>query len=199
MCCNGFRDDLYNRAPTFYATRLADSTLMMELLRLYGQIALLRRGPQDVPASPLLLLFTVAAYFGVNSLTSALLPPMPGPWMMHLLVEVLFMLAFYAVLLRQQKKSERFLQTATALFGYQIVLSPLIITLSWLVQRFQNEPTWFLPVLLLALVLAVWLIAAGAHILKSALEWSMQASVSLFIAQILAGQLLIFALFNPQV
>jgi hypothetical protein len=199
MCCNGFRDDLYNRAPTFYATRLADSTLMMELLRLYGQIALLRRGPQDVPASPLLLFFTVAAFIGVNSLVSALLPPMPGPWMMHLLVEVLFMLAFYAVLLRQQNKSERFLQTATALFGYQIVLSPLIITLSWLVQRFQTDPAWFLPVLILALVLAVWLIAAGAHIVKSALEWSMQASVSLFIAQILAGQLLILALFNPQV
>lgn len=185
--------------PTFYATRLADSTLMMELLRLYGQIALLRRGPQDVPASSLLLAFTVGLFVGVNCLVSALLPPMPGPWMMHLLIQVLFMLAWYALLLRQQKKSERFLQTATALFGYQIVLSPLLIVLSWLVQRFQSEPAWFLPVLMLALILAVWLIAAGGHIVKSALDWSMQASVSLFIAQNLAGQLLIFALFNPQV
>ena len=171
---------------------------MMEMLRLYGQIALLRRGPQDVPASPLLLGLTVAVFIGVNCLVTALMPPFPGPWLMHLLIEVVFMLAWYAVLLRLQKKSERFLQTATALFGYQIVLSPLIIALSWLMQRFQSEPAWWLPVLILTLILAVWVIAAGGHILKSALEWSMPASVSLFIAQILSGQLLLIAIFNPQ-
>ena len=109
------------------------------------------------------------------------------------------MLAWYAVLLRLQRKSERFLQTTTALFGYQLVLTPLIIALSWLVQRFEAQPAWWLPVLVLALMLAVWVIAAGAHILKSALEWSMPASVSLVIAQLVAGQLLLLALFNPQI
>jgi hypothetical protein len=199
MWCNGFRDDLYNRAPTFYATRPADSTLMMELLRLYGQIALMRRGPQDVPASPLVLLVTVAAFFGVICLVSLALPPFPGPWALHLVVHVLFMLAWYAVLLRVQNKSERFLQTTTAIFGYQILLSPPILALSWLVRAFENQPVVWLPVIVLTLILAVWAIAVGAHIVRAALEWSMPASVSLIIAQELAAQLLFVLLFNPQV
>ena len=39
---------------------------MTELVRLYGQIAILRKGPQDVPAVGLLLLLTGIAYFAVN-------------------------------------------------------------------------------------------------------------------------------------
>jgi hypothetical protein len=35
---------------------------MRELVKLYTQIALLRRGPQDLPASALLLAFTILAY-----------------------------------------------------------------------------------------------------------------------------------------
>lgn len=172
---------------------------MMDLLRLYGQIALLRRGPQDVPASPVLLAGTVLAFFAVNAAVSVLLPPFPGPWLLHLLVEVLFLLAWYAVLLRALKKPERFLQTVTALFGYQLVLSPLLIASSWLVQRFQQQPdsTLLLPVLVMALGLAIWLIAAGGHIVKAALEWAMPASVALVILQVLAGQMLLFAIFPP--
>lgn len=192
-------DDLYNRAPTFYATRPADSTLMMDLLRLYGQIALLRRGPQDLPASPLLLAATVTGFFAVNCLVSVLLPPFQGPWVLYLVVEVLFLLAWYAVLLRVMKRPERFLQTATALFGYQLVLAPLITVASWLVQRFQNDPNALLPVLILALGLAVWVVAAGGHIVRAALEWTLPASIAMVIAQIVAGQIVLIILFSPPV
>src|SRR5687767_4391035 len=142
---------------------------MMELLRLFTQIALLRRGPQDVPASAVLLALTVLGYFTVNALVSLVLPPIPGPWILHLLVEVFFMLTWYAVLLRVVKRPERFLQTATAMFGYQLVLSPLLIASSWLIQRFPQESVWLFPVLIIALILAVWLIAAGGNVLKAAL------------------------------
>lgn len=170
---------------------------MMELLRLYGQIALLRRGPQDVPTSPALLVATVLAFFAINCAVSFIMPPVPGPWVMHLVVEVVCLLAWYAVLLRAVKKPERFLQTATALFGYQLVLSPLLIASSWLVQRMQQQPDspLLLPVVVLALGLAIWLLAAGGHIVKSALEWTTPASIAMVILQILATQVLLFALF----
>jgi len=170
---------------------------MLELLRLFTQIALLRRGPQDIPASPVLLGLTVLGYFAVNALVSLVLPPIPGAWLPQLGVEMLFMLAWYALLLRVAKRPERFLQTATAMFGYQLVLSPLLIASSWLIQRFPQDSVWLFPVLIIALVLAVWLIAAGGHVLKAALELTLAASVGLFILQIVAGQLALFVLFTP--
>ena len=72
---------------------------MQEIVRLFTQIALLRRGPQDLPASALLLGLTLAGYLGVNALVSALLPPV-SDWPLQLLVDTLFMLAWYVALLR---------------------------------------------------------------------------------------------------
>jgi len=83
---------------------------MKELIQLFTQITLLRRGPQDLPASPLLLAVTVAGYFVVNFLVSALMPPVTG-WPGHLAVDVVFQLVWYVLLLRLAGKSERTLQT----------------------------------------------------------------------------------------
>src|SRR6202021_86157 len=78
MGCNAFNDDLYNRASLAYRNRIADLTEMKELVRLFAQIALMRKGPQDLPASAALLVATAAAFFIVNCLVSAALPPIPG-------------------------------------------------------------------------------------------------------------------------
>lgn len=169
---------------------------MMELLRLFTQIALLRRGPQDIPASPLVLAATVVAYFAVNCAVLWVLPPSPDPWLPQLVVQVLFALAFYALLMRAVKRPERFLQTATALFGFQLVLSPLLRSAGWLVQAFPKESPLVLPVVLVTLGLAIWLVAAGGHVVRAALEWTLAPSVSLFILQMLTTELLAFALFN---
>jgi hypothetical protein len=170
---------------------------MKDLLRFFVEIALLRRGPQDLPASPLLLTLTAFGYLAVNALARVLMPASQGPWLLQLLVELLFTLGWYAVLLRMVNRSERFLQTATAMFGYQALLAPLIVAAIWLVQQFDKDSAWMLPALVIALVLVIWLIAAGAHILKAALEWAMPASVGMIILQMIAGELLLLGIFSP--
>ena len=167
---------------------------MKEVLHLFAQIALLRRGPQDLPASGLLLALTVAAYLGVNTLVSAVFPPAKN-WPPQLLVDVGFVLAWYAGLLRLVGRSERTLQTTTAVFGYQLMLAPLLITSQWLAQRVHGDSTWEAPLAFLGLVLLVWLIAANSRILSAALEWSITASVALVILQTFIGELLQLALF----
>jgi len=169
---------------------------MKELIQLFTQIALLRRGPQDLPASRLLLWMSVVAYFGINFLVSCLMPPMEG-WPAELAVDVVFTLLWYFVLLRVTGRSERILQTTTAVFGFQAVLSPLLVISNGLLARFIKDPTWQLPVFLIWLVLVTWLIAANSHVVKSALEWSSTASVFLVILQIVAGQIVLAALFPP--
>jgi hypothetical protein len=179
-----------------YAHAPPSPKAMSDVIRLFAQIALLRRGPQDLPTSMLLLVLTVAGYIGVNLVVCSLLPPGAG-WPAQLALDVLFTLAWYFALLRLAGRGERFLQTTTAVFGFQAVLSPLLIAAAWLWRRYWQDATWQLPVAVAGLVLLAWLIAASSHIVKAALEWPTAASVALVIAQIALGQWLALALLAP--
>ncbi|HYM43936.1 MAG TPA: hypothetical protein VET46_14340 [Steroidobacteraceae bacterium] len=169
---------------------------MREVIGLFVQIALLRRGPQDLPASILLLLLTLAGYLAVNALVSSLLP-VTADWPAQLAVEVLFTLGWYAGLLRLVGRRERFVQTATGVFGLRTLIAPAVTACAWLSRRFEHDGTWQLPIAVAGLALVIWLIAANSHVVKAALEWSSAASVALVILQIVSGQLLLFALFSP--
>jgi hypothetical protein len=167
-----------------------------QLIQLFAQIALLRRGPQDLPASTLLLALTVIGYLCVNLLLSVLMPPVkdwPGP--AQVLVDTVFTLVWYVALLKLFGRSERILQTATAVFGFQVVLSPLLTASAWLVLRFRQDALWQVPVVSASLLLLIWLIAAYSQIVKAALEWSSPASVVLAILQVLTGEMLLGTLF----
>jgi hypothetical protein len=168
------------------------SEVMREVVRLFVQIALLRRGPQDLPASTLLLVATVIGYTAVIVVISSLLPP-ANAWNSQLLVYVLFTLAWYIGMLRLLGRPERTVQTITAVFGLQAVVSPPMIVSEWLMRRFGQDSDWQLPIAAGSLVLVIWLIAALSHVVKAALEWSTAASVALVILQIAAAQLLVIA------
>lgn len=175
---------------------------MTELFKLYTQIALLRRGPQDLPASGLLLGLTILAYLLMNLVMYGLLPPVESgatatrdaeaahSWPALLLLDTVFTYAWYAALLRLAGRPERTLQTTSAVFGFQIVLAPLLFLSSWLWPRFAQDSTLAVPVAIFGIILLIWLIAASSHIVKAALEWSGGASVALVILQILAAELL---------
>jgi hypothetical protein len=169
---------------------------MGEVLKLFAQISLMRRGPQDLPASGLLLLLTVAAYVAVNCLVSSVFPP-ARDWPALLLVDVAFLLLWNALLLRVAGRPERTVQTTTAVFGYQLLLAPLLIVLQWLAQGVHADPVLQGPVLAAGLVLLVWLVAANSRIVSAALECSIGASVALVIVQTLADQLLQMTLLVP--
>ena len=179
---------------------------MKELVRLYTQIALLRRGPQDLPASALLLTLTIIAYLGINLLMNGLAPPPASAtkateaqahsFPAQLLLDTAFTLAWYVGLLRLARRPERTLQTSTAVFGFQIVLTPLLFAASWLWLRFSPDQSWAVPAELFEIIVVVWIIAANSFIVKSALEWSGGASVALVILQFLASVLLSHAVFS---
>jgi hypothetical protein len=169
---------------------------MNEFIRLYAQIALLRRGPQDLPASPLLLALTVVAFLAVNFVASSVLPP-DNRWRESLLVATLFTLLWYVVLLRLAGRPERTLQTTSAVFGFQTVLAPLVIGCGWLIRRFGEGSPWQPAVICAGLLVFAWVIAANSYIVKVALEWSVSSSVVLVILETVVGWLLQLALLPP--
>jgi hypothetical protein len=169
---------------------------MKELIQAYTQIALLRLGPQDLPASRLLLAVTMIAYFGVSLVVISLMPPLQG-WEEHPALDIVFWLIWYFALLRLAGRSERILQTTTAVIGFQTILAAPMVVADWLMLRFAKDETWQLPVALMWLMLFIWMVATNSHVVKAAFEWSSFASVALVILQIFSQQLLMIALFIP--
>lgn len=167
---------------------------MTALARLYAEIALLKRGPQDVPASWLLLVLTVAAYCAIHVIVSSALPAAGDPWAAILAIDVVFTLVWYTALLGMLRRAERLLQTATAVFGYRSVLAPLTIGAEWLFRRFGSEQVWQVPLVVVYMAVVVWLIAASSHVLKAAIEWSTFQCVALAILENVTGGLIVVAL-----
>ncbi|MBS0579955.1 MAG: hypothetical protein JSR36_11935 [Proteobacteria bacterium] len=169
---------------------------MGEVLELFAQLLLLRRAPQYLPASGLLLLLTVAAYVVVNCVACSMYPP-AGNWPVLLLVDVGFLLLWNGALLKLARRPERFLQTTTAVFGFQTLLAPLLVAWAWLWQRSHGDPGWQAPLMVVGYGLLIWQVAINSRIVRAALEWSMTASVALVVLQTIAEQLLQVAITVP--
>jgi hypothetical protein len=168
-----------------------------QVARLYTDIALLRRGPEDVPASAALLALTVLAYLLASLGLSTLMPVASDNRVALIALDGCFALAWYWVVLRLAGRPERFVQTAAAIFGYQTVMAPAFVTATWLFLQYMKDPVWQLPVSLLLLVLAIWTLAVNSRILKAATEWPQFVCVAVVILQALAGQIIELGLF-PQ-
>jgi hypothetical protein len=111
-----------------------------------------------------------------------------------LLLDVTFTVAWSWALLRLMGRSERFVQTASAILGYRTILTPLSLASEWLMRRLGANETWQLPASLAYIVVVAWMVAASARVLHAALEWPMTACVALVILELIAGWLLMAAL-----
>ncbi|MCC7461993.1 MAG: hypothetical protein IT480_05960 [Gammaproteobacteria bacterium] len=166
------------------------------LLRLYVDVALWRRGPADVPGVPLLLGATLAAYLALSMLLSMLLG-LRGNWPGELVFDAAFTLGWPWLLLRAAGRRERFVQTACALFGFQLILAPLAVGVQALLpaQAQPGDPQLF-ALQLAALALQTWIIAAVAHIVRDAFEWPLAAGVALAVFLLVVEVLLMRVLFQ---
>lgn len=166
---------------------------MIALIRLFIDIALLRRGPEDAPHSVPVLVFTAAACFLVSVVLLLTLMASPAAAVGALAADVVFTLVWFAVLMRLFGRSERYVQTTIAVLGCQLVLNPPLLAVQALALRVPQDGTLVIFVVLLLLAMAVWLLAANARILKQALEQPTFLCIALLVLQ----ALLQFVLLRP--
>ncbi len=157
---------------------------------LYVRIALLKAGPQDLPASPRLLPATVAAYVLVSLLLGSVLLKDVDNSLLLVVIDCAFTLTCYRLLLRAVGRPERFAQTAAALFGFQAVAAPVLMSGLSLYRSYGQDSPWQVPVTLLMLALAIWTIVVNVRIIRSATEWTVSACIGVVFALALLGQLL---------
>ncbi len=175
----------------------------VDSLRLFVDIARLRRGPEDLPTDRSLLTTTVLAFGLLNVGLALVLPAPAGQQQSQLqvvvlvLIDIAMTLAMLYLLLQMAHKPERFRQTAAAMFGFHIVLMPVLLAATWLALRYGADKSWELLVAVLRLGVVVWVLAAAARILRSATEWPFVACVALVITMELL-MLSVIALLFPQ-
>ena len=90
-------------------------------------IILLRRGPEQLPASTVLLYATVGIYLVISAMVVASVSTPDGNWPLELIIGAASMLVWYQVALQLAKKRERYPQTMTAMFGVSTIFAPLLV------------------------------------------------------------------------
>ena len=163
---------------------------------MYFDVALWRRGPQDLPAVGILLPLTIGAYVLISIAIGEALPELRTGWAPQVLADTAFVALWYWVLLALARRRERYLQTATALFGLQCVLAAPSIVSAWLLQRFAHDPTWLAVSYVCAVVVLIWTVAAIGHVLRAALERSLTFCVILAFTQMLVEELVFLSVFT---
>ncbi len=143
---------------------------MLALFNLFLDICLLRKGPQDMPASVALVKMCLLAY-GLSGLLVLLISTPAPVALLQILLDMVLLsgLLYLGLILRRRPK--RFEQTLSALTGTGSLMGLLALPLMfWIVNQESGGDTT-LPSLLM-LVLMVWSIAIMAHILRYAFETS---------------------------
>ena len=170
---------------------------VQQFLRIFLDIVLWRRGPQDLPVSGLLLGLTVAAYVAVSAAQLALLGETAATWLFFVIVDPLLLAAWTWLVLRIYGRTERFTQTATAVFGASALLGFLVyLPIQVLLTAMEAGPESGLAQLLALALVVVFALVTG-RILKLATETNMITGVAIALTYFLLVNLLVGLLRGP--
>lgn len=147
---------------------------MVAIVYFFIDLSLLRRAPQDLPGSPVLLGLVLASAFAASVLVSVTAGAGVQLALVQALLDLALLLAVLYTAMRLLERLPRFLQTATALAGADTLIglvALLPLTMAGSLDGGAGEPgamTVLAGLLFLALV--VWSILISAHILRHAFD-----------------------------
>jgi len=142
---------------------------MEALIRLFGDVCRLKKGPQNVPSSMNLLIILLIANFVVESFLGLSVYSF-GASVLLASLSIFSLLIFTWFWLMMFKLSHRFIQTAIAFGGVSLftnILCFLPIAFLWKMGVMSDDSFG-----LFNLVLIFWILSIYAHIYKNALNVS---------------------------
>jgi hypothetical protein len=154
-----------------------------------------RKGPEDVPVSRGLLAVVLAGAALLGLVQSSVPAPQAGgnPFVL-IALDIGIWLASVRLVLLLAGAPERFLQTASAIYGCQLVLAPLLVASYWMLLTWYQHPGMGGLVSMFSAAVLVWLVLIIARVLRSATGWPLFATVLLTLAieaaKVLTGILL---------
>lgn len=149
---------------------------MFSISHVLIEICRFRAGPQDIPHSHFLLVWTVIAYFLIGLATSPL--ELATPKAISAIVDTVMVIGFALAGLWVRSLSNRGIQTIIALTGTGVVFGLVSLLLFLVFPGLRvTEPSLLSSILILALV--IWNIAVMGHILKSSLDLPLWAGIGI--------------------
>ncbi len=162
---------------------------MYQIIVLFFEIAILRKGPQDVPASPWMLRLISPIYVAVNLLVLLLNSDLSTA-LLQIVVDVLLLAGFSWPLLYFAGKPSRFRQTFCTLLGTDALISFFAIPAVASLNSQANELAFFAM-----LVLMVWHWLVSGHIFRHALDRPLFFGLGLALLYILISSRVMALLF----
>ncbi len=159
---------------------------LLPVARRLLDIALLQRGPQDLPHSPMLLGLAVAASAGMSFAAQGL-HRLPLAAMALILI---YTAAFLHGILQMRQLTTRFTQTAMAVFGTDALLTLVAIPVLGALTPQADAADTSAGALIAYLLLIGWNVAVLGHILRHALDARLGTGL-LWAAAYLFGTMLI--------
>ncbi len=143
---------------------------MKAIIEALWNICLMRLGPQDLPASRVLLYLVAAAYAGAGFVVNVINLPDIGLFtaLLSALVDTAVLMGVTALLLWVRDLGARYVQTATALVGTGALFTVMALPLVTLQAQAAPEGNFAVAVALIALML--WNLNVVGHILRHALD-----------------------------
>lgn len=174
---------------------------MNALFALFRDVLMLRRGPQDLPHSPVLLAALCVVSVVVDLVLASFLLDGPVPFT-RALFSLLLLIALPALALSMAGLAPRLVQTATALVGTGIVFSLLALPVVAGVGELPSDPSELTPSQqlfgLISIVLLAYQVAVKGHILRHAMDVPLRAGVLLAIAFFVIELVLGLAVFGTR-
>ena len=155
--------------------------IIIALARAMWQICTLRRGPQDLPASSMLMVLMLL----LNAVASATLETIEIPAtsaVMAAVIDAVVVVILIRVLLQATGRHNRFLQTVTAIAGTGLVLSFFALpVVAWLAASVERRQDIGIPMLLWLAVFG-WNLLVIAHVLRHAIDSNLVVGFVLAVA-----------------
>lgn len=155
---------------------------MQALITYFVQLCLLRRTPQDLPASEALFWVTLVVYLCAGLLIGLIGGLNPVVSLLQGGVELALLLGLLNLSLSATRHLARFTQSATAVLGTGALISFIAaIPLAWSPGVSEESDAATLGAVLL-LVLVVWSIVVTGHIIRHTFNVSLGTGVLLAVA-----------------
>lgn len=162
---------------------------MYQLVMLFFRIAMLKNGPSDVPASPLVLRVMLPLYVAINYLI-LMLHGSASTALAQIGADFAMMVVFVWPLLYFSGKPARFRQTLAAMVGTDTVISFIAIPAIASLNSNPNELAYFAMLALMA-----WHWVVSGHILRHALDRSWFFGLGLALLYIMMSSQVMAGLF----
>ena len=170
---------------------------MLRLIFAFVEIALHRRGPDELPASRFLFGIVLVVYLVVAFATLRLGAGVAHPILL-LVADTAFSLTFIWSVLKAFAHERRFKQTASAMLGTDTLLNMMSMPLLVWSKALEGAGSDSSTLSILFALLAVWSIDISGFVLARALDRAYFLGVAIMLGYVLLSISLRVSLFPPQ-